>query len=261
MYEIIFMGIPCRECDVTQEFLQTLEEIKTGNCFAITLVDYPNIDNHNEVINSIYGHSMLFDNIEFIKYNDKYIKNKINTMGGIWETNNRDTKRICNFLLEHLNYFYKREPFDKVVILSPGSPTIDTLPKVMNEVTPIRIVDIKSPIVIAAEYMSSSYVIRKFDREFLRNENPIIYPETVNIFYALSGKYNNTDNKSRITLFFEHMLLCLKPTDDIFYAYVGEDVIINKIQFSDFSKYKDYFSSNIDRLTFGVLKTVYKKEL
>jgi hypothetical protein len=260
MYEIIFMGIPCRECDVTQEFLQTLEQIKTGNCFAVTLVDYPNTDNHNEVINSIYGHIMLFDNIEFIKYDDKYIKNKINTMGGIWGIN-RNPNYICNFLLKEFDNFYANDPFDKVVLLSPGSPTIDILPPAMNVIRPITIIDIKSPIIIAAEHMSSSYVIRKFDREFLRNENPIIYPETVNIFYALSGKYNNTDNTSRITLFFEHMLLCLKPTDDIFYAYVGEDVVMNKIQFSDFSKYKDYFSSNIDRLTFGVLKTVYKKEL
>jgi hypothetical protein len=253
MYEIIFMGIPCRECDVTEEFLQTLEEIKTGNCFAITFADYSDINNHSEVILSIYGHSILFNNIEFIKYNNQYIKNKINTMGNIWETN-RNPNYICNFLLKEFDNFYAKDPFDKVVLLAPGSPTIDILPPAMNVIRPIRIVDIKSPIVIAAEYMNSSYVIRKFDREFLRNENPTIYPETVNIFYALSGKYNNTDNKSRITLFFEHMLLCLKPTDDIFYAYVGEDVIINKIQFSDFSKYKDYFSSNVDRLTFGVLK-------
>ena len=254
MYEIIFMGIPCRECDVTQEFLQTLEEIKTGNCFAITLVDYPNIENHTEVINSIYGHNLLFDNIEFIKYDGKYIKNKINTMGGIWSSSARNSELICSTLLHEFDNFYSKDTFNRVIILTPGSPTIDILPQVMSQVRPIRIVDIKSPIVIAAECMSSSYVIRKFDREFLRNENPIIYPETVNIFYALSGKYNNTDNKSRITLFFEHMGLCLKPSDDIFYAYVGEDIIINKIQFSDFSKYKDYFSSNIDRLTFGVFK-------
>ena len=253
MYEIIFMGIPCRKCDVTHEFLQTLEEIKTGNCFAVTLVDYSNIDNHNEVINSIYGHSILFNNIEFIKYTGQYIKNKINTMGGIWQSTSRDPEMICSILLNKFDNFYSKTKFDKVIVLSPGSPTIDILPKSMVNFRPIKIIDIKSPIIIAAESMGSTSLIRKFDKEFLRNENPTIYPETINIFYALSGNYSG-DTRNRIDLFFEYMKKYLNPTDNIFYAYVGENVIIEKIQFCNFLNYRDYFMSNIDHLTFGVFK-------
>lgn len=254
MYEIIFMGIPCRECDVTEKFLETVQEIKNGNCFAVTLVDYPTFDKHSEIVNALYGHKIILNNIEFVKFNGLYIKNKINTLGSIWQIHNRNTKNICNFLLEHLDNFYVNQPFDKVVILTPGSPTIDTLPAAMHNIRPITIIDIKSPIIIAAEFMNPNYIIRKFDREFLLGENPVIYPEKVNIFYALSGNYNNTDNKSRIELFFETMKLYLNPTDDIFYAYVGEDVDIKKIKFSSFLNYKDYFLSNIEHLTFGVFK-------
>jgi hypothetical protein len=254
MYEIIFMGIPCRECDVTEEFLETITEIKTGNCFAITLTDYPIFDGHSEAINSIYGHTIIFNNIEFIKYHGTYIKNKINTMGDVWQNHNRNPQNISNFLLEQFDLFFEKNPFDKVVILTPGSPTIDILPSVLTNIRPIKIVDIKSPITIAAESMDPNYIIRKFDKEFIREENAMIYPEKVNIFYAISGSYNSTDNKDRIDLFFEYMKKYLKPTDDIFYAYVGETVEVKKIKFSNFLDYTDYFSLNVDHLTFGVFK-------
>lgn len=254
MYEIIFMGIPCRECDITQEFLQTIEEIKCGNCFAVTLVDYSDISNHNEVINSIYGHRILFDNIQFIKYDGKYIKNKINTMGGIWHSNSRDPERICSSLLKEFDNFYSETKFDKVIILSPGSPNIDILPKSMVNFRSVKIVDIKSPIIIAAEHMSSTYIIRKFTKDFLLNGNPQIYLNVVNVFFALSGSYNNTNSKEKLILFYEHMQKYLDPSDTIFYVYVGETVIVNKILFCNFLEKLDYISNNIDNLTIGVYK-------
>jgi hypothetical protein len=257
MYEIVFMGIPCRECDVTEEFLQNIEEIKSGNCFAVTLADYSNIENNNEVINSIYGHNILFDNIEFIKYyGGQYIKNKINTMGTLWHITVRNPEMICSILLNEFDNFYLKTKFDKVIILTPGSPTIDILPKSMAKIRPVKIVDIKSPIVIAAEHMSPNYIIRKFTKDFLLNGDPQIYLNVVNVFFALSGSYNNTGNKEKLILFYEHMQNHLDPTDTIFYVYVGETVIVNKILFSNFLEKIDYFSNNIENLTLGVYKNL-----
>jgi hypothetical protein len=251
MYEIIFMGIPCRECDVTKEFLETVEQIKTGNCFAVTLVDYPSFENHSEVKNSLHGHNIISNNIEFVKSNGNYIKNKINTIGNVWQSNKRNVHNICVFLLAEFDKLYQTESFDAVIILSPGSPNIDTLPKAMSEIRPVKIIDIKSPIIIAAEHMGSNYVIRKFNKEFILENNNIIYPKVVNVFYALTDNYGTTNT---INLFVDHMKKHLKLTDDIFYGYVGESVDVNKISFYDFIQNIDYFSLNSHHLTFGVVK-------
>jgi hypothetical protein len=251
MYEIIFMGIPCRECDVTQEFLDTIQRIKNSNCFAITLTDYPIFDDHSEVKNSVHGHNIIKNNIEFVKSNGNYIKHKINTLGDVWQSNKRDAHNICIFLLNQFDSLYLTESFDAVIILAPGSPNIDILPKTMSNIRPVKIIDIKSPIIIAAEHMGSNYVIRKFNQEFILENNNIIYPKIVNVFYALTDNYSTTDT---INLFVEHMKKHLQLSDDIFYAHIGETVDINKISFRDFIQNIEYFHLNSHHLTFGVFK-------
>lgn len=245
------MGIPCRECDVTQEFLDAIQRIKNTNCFAITLTDYPTFDNHSELKNSPHGHKVIINNIEFVKSNGNYIKHKINTIGDIWQSNKRDPYNICISLLNKFDSLYLTEPFDAVIILAPGSPHIDTLPKVMNNIRPIKIIDAKSPIIIAAEHMGSNYVIRNFYSEFIGGHNNIIYPKIVNVFYALTNNYSYTNT---INLFVDHMKKHLQLTDDIFYAYVGDTVNINKMTFYDFIQNIDYFYLHSYHLTFGAVK-------
>lgn len=118
MFEIIKVGIPLQFKDITSEFLNVINDIKTNpECIGIATVDY----SYHEMIIAPAGNQTILDSLEFIPYKNNLKLNCINTMGSLWGSV-RDIPSLIDNILKIIEKEYDILKFKKVYFLNGGSP-------------------------------------------------------------------------------------------------------------------------------------------
>ena len=265
MYEIIRVGIPIRNCDITESFISIIEEIKTSNeCIALTTVDYVgNLDNNPEIISSPAGHKLILKNLEFVKYNNELKFNVINTIGFIWDIKKdgqtpRDGTTVVNYLLSFLDN--NCPDLKKIYIFTTGSPHYyDMFTFFIKKIRPVSIIDTFSAIVLSLNAMREMTGIPVIDRnyipDFIENKNNNIIEGSINLFGGISNNYKPDIKMPLIQHFFINMKQHLSPDDRFFYCSIDETgVNLKSMSFYDALNNIEYFSKPETILTYGVYK-------
>jgi hypothetical protein len=265
MYEIIRVGIPIRECDITESFINIVNEIKTSpDCIALCTVDYGgDVTKHSEYISSPAGHKILFDNIPFVKFNGKFTANSINTIGFIWQIRQdgglpREGNFVVNYLLNFLDNHISK--YKKVYMFTTGSPHFyDMFTFYIKKVRPVSIIDTCSAITLCSNKMSEITNLPVIDRsylvDFIDNKNNTIIPNVINLFGAISNNYTPNISMTLIDHFFMNMKKHLSPNDMFYYSYVNNtEVELEIISFQEALNNIEYFSTTDKILTYGVYK-------
>jgi hypothetical protein len=258
MYEIIKVGIPLQTKDITDEFLNIVEEIKTSkDCIALTTVDYW----QGEIDYAPGGNYFLLDNLEFKPYNDILLLNCINTMGVLWG-DVRDIPNLVNNLIIILNNEHQRLKFKKVYILAGGSPLCgDSITLCLSRVrNDLKIVDTKSCVEVAysVSNLTTPWIETDYVKLCIKDGNKYI-PDIskINIFICLQ-KWYEYNNVHVLNSFFKDIKQYYNG-DDIFQIVniKSETCIITTLTITSAEPLiEELYNSHV-----AVVFLVYKKEL
>jgi len=268
-YEIVRVGIPSRIEDVSISFLETVQNIKNRNdCIALTTIDYPN--NYNtDVLSAPAGHKILFDNLEFNRFEDTLHCNIVNTFGSIWDIANsegkfRDSSTLVQVLLNLLDEQYTRLKFNRVYIFTPGSPYVyDGITNSLQKIRAVSVIDAKSTIRIIADTLLKlnpdiKFVkIREYTADFLENKNRTIHEDVINIFGSIDNRRNYNTNLPMLNQFFMDLKEILNDDDIFWYCTIKDyetDPIVTKITFKQAFDNIDMFIESGDIYTYGIYK-------
>lgn len=272
MYKIVKVGIPIQNSDITSEFLDVINSIKTDNCIGITTVDYcdaikDNFTYHKDTNSSPAGHRIIFDNLKFNKYHDKFILNRINTLGSIWEiTGSKDKSELTKNLLEIIDKQYDQLKFDTVYIFSTGSPYfMDIFTEGLQLSRDIQIVDTKSSFDIAVESIHNLLncklepVIRKYNGEFILNNNPYINLDKLNIFSSINNLYKWKIDIPLVDHFFNTLNNIVDKNAIFFMVSILEnEVIIKKMKYYEAELVYKNESEHTIPFIIGICKETYE---
>jgi hypothetical protein len=267
MYEIIRVGIPIRECDVTETFLNVIKEIQVSkDCIAITTIDYTgDLNNNGDYVSSPAGHDILFKNLKFYLPENPVLKhNVINTLGFIWQIKNenneeRDPKLIISILYNLLDRQFENLKFKKVYVFTTGSPHhYDLFTYGGKEVRPLSIIDTYSSIIITKTELEKKYskpvIVRHYENDFIKGNNKCLINNHINLFPAISNNYKPNINLPLIQHFFNSLDNLLNDNDIFLYCYVNKNgAEINKLSFKEAKTKINYFSESNLLMTYGVL--------
>jgi hypothetical protein len=271
MYNIVKVGIPIQTSNITSEFLDIINIIKTENCIGITTVDYyDNINDnfmyHKDTNSSLAGHRIIFDNLKFNKYENKFILNRINTLGSIWEiTGSKDKSELTKNLLDIIDKQYDQLKFDTVYIFSTGSPYfMDIFTEGLQLYRDIQIVDTKSSFDIAVESIHNLLncklepVIRKYNGEFILNNNPYINLDKLNIFSSINNLYKWKIDIPLVDHFFNTLNNIVDKNAIFFMVSILEnEVVIKKMKYYDAELVYKNESENTIPFIIGICKETY----
>jgi len=278
MYEIVKVGIPIRECDITDEFINCINELKTNpDCVGISLVGYPgsysDIINQNvEYKSSPAGHEYIFKHLRIQSYIDTFDPCCITTLENLWRIPDlhgmyRNQSFLTDILIMILNTSHIKTRFKKVFIFSQGSPLChDGITEELLLKSNLKIIDTKSSIDICNDAfydllnkrnLSNIKVInRDYWKEFIFNEiSAGIESEKLHVFPLIHNLYNLNLKIPLIDHFFTTLEKYLKPTDIVFSIYIDStDVIIKEFNFEEYRDYIMFYKDNTKTNTFGILK-------
>ena len=258
MYDIIKVGIPLQDKDITQQFLNIIKEIQdSDDCIALTTVDYW----QGEIDYAPGGNYVLLKNVEFKPYTDTIYKNCINTMGSIWG-GVRDLPTMVKKLLSILDDAHGKINFKKVYILAGGSPLCgDSITEYMLKLRPeMMIVDTPSCIEVAysatnltTEWVETDYV------KFCIKDGIKFIPDTtkINIFLCLQ-KWYEYNNIHTLNVFFDDMKSYYSPDDICKIVNIKSDICdIQTLTFASAENMKEKIYNDHK----AVVILLYKKDL
>jgi len=194
MFELIKVGIPLQSKDITNEFLNVIEEIKNNpECIAVTTVDF----SEYEMVVAPAGYKVILDNLNFKPYSNQLHLNCINTMSSLWGVV-RDIPSLIDNILDLLHKNQKILKFKKVYFLNGGSPFCgDSATLCLSK----RVTDLKfvtSPSCIDVAYsalnISVAYVENDYVNICIRKQQDLVIDTTkINAFLCMQRgyEYNN----------------------------------------------------------------------
>ena len=263
-FEITRVGIPIRKSDVTQSFINVLDDIKNNKAIALMTADYiGDVSINTEYLSAPAGHNILFNNFKFEQYDTDLKYGVINTYGKIWTVNNgvhRDGPVVVSHLLNLLDKEYEKLKFKHVYMFTPGSPYVyDMFTEFIRRKRALNIVDSVSSIHVCAEIMSEylnldRYAIRQYVPDFIEKKDPTLR-SGLNIFGSISNNYNHNTGIPMIEHFFNSLQMVMTENDMLLYANVDDDsVMLKTASLKDMINNIDYFSNPDKILTYGVFK-------
>lgn len=244
MYEIIRVGIPIQSAHITDEFLQVVENIKNkDDCIAITLIDYPiDIMNCTDAISAPAGYRILTKNLKFIKFENTFKPNVINTCGFVLglplDKLKKHNIKIVEYILSLIEDKHKELNFKTVYMFTPGSPTCgDRITECLLEKVDLKIIETVSSLDISLKSMKDfvgnlPHIERHYHYEFIDRMGRFT-PEQLainkkmdigklNVFNCLSDLYN-VDNIPLMERFLEDVSLSFSESDLLLSCTVNEE--------------------------------------
>jgi len=265
-FEITRVGIPIRNTDITQSFLEVVNKLKTSNdCIALMTADYLGIDHSSnpEYLSAPSGHEILFKEFEFNVYDGNLKYGVMNTFGRIWNINDgiqRDGPTIISYLFNFLQQEYKKLKFKHVYMFTPGSPYVyDMFTEFIKRKRALNIIDARSSIHISTTLMSEylnvgRFNIREYIPDFIEEKDPSLKPG-LNVFGGISNNYNHNSGMPMIEHFFKSLKSLLDINDLFLYSNIGkDDVFLKAVTFEEALNNVEYFSNPDMILTYGVFK-------
>ena len=265
-YEITKVGIPIREIDVTNKFLEVVEELKIStDAVAVLTADYfGDYTTNYDYISSPAGHKILVDNFKFQKCNGTLKFNLLNTYGDLWKIKkdniSREPTAITDALLHFLDEQYKILNFKQVYILAPGSPfVLDMFTSFIPKSRALNVIDARSSIHISADAMckhinSPKVAIRSYIDDFINKKYQGLR-DGVNVFGGVSNKYDHNTGIPMISHFFQELKKVLDSDDIFMYTGINEqEVTLKVLTFKEAEDKIDYFSNTNEILTYGIAK-------
>lgn len=266
MFELIRVGIPIRNCDITKNFIDVVNDIKKStDCIAITTVDYSDAQSSIDNQSAPAGHKILFDSLPFKKYKSDIHFNAVNTLGFIWDIKppngmNRDSEFMSLYLIDFFTKLQNEYKFKKIYMLTPGSPHIwDMFTNAMPKYHPVSVIDTYSSLTIVGNAMRKyfnndiHYTIRHYNMDFIAKPNKVIFPNIINIFGGISNNYNHNQNMPLLDHFFLELRKILSDDDHFLYSTITNDEVkLNVISFKEAYDTREYFSRTNDVITYGI---------
>lgn len=270
MYKIVRVGIPIQNKDISNQFLQVIDNIiNDDTCIAVTTVDYPkNIMQSMDGISSPAGHKVLADKLSFVEYKGELHKNVINTLGFIGRFNGgvKHTTNFAQYLVNLLDDHYKLLEFKTVYIFTPGSPLYgDGITEYLLKTQNIEIIDTISSMQHSLKSMQSylgdvDYVEQKY-HDFvdrlgnIDSRNKYIDGNVLNIFNSLSDLYNTASN-SRLELFLKHICYrFFKESDLLLITTVNEyETLLTVLTIKEMHQRIEEFRFSNLPFTVGIIK-------
>jgi hypothetical protein len=265
-YEITKIGIPIREIDVTNKFLEVVEKLKTSkDAVAVLTADYfGDYTNNYDYISSPAGHKILTSNFKLQKCNGTLKFNLLNTYGDLWKIKkdniSREPNAITDALLEFLDAQHNILNFKEVYIFAPGSPfVLDMFTSFIPKRRALNIIDARSSIHISAdamcEYVNTPKVaIRSYIDDFINKKYQVLR-DGINVFGGVSNKYDHNTGIPMISHFFQELKKLLDSDDVFMYTSINDkDVDLKVLTFKEAEDKIDYFLNTNEILTYGVAK-------
>jgi len=265
-YEITKVGIPIREIDVTNKFLQVVQELKTStDSVAVLTTDYfGDLTTNHDYISSPAGHEILTGNLKIQKCNGTLKFNVLNTYGDLWKIKkdnvSREPNTITDALLEFLDAQHSILNFKQVYILAPGSPfVLDMFTRFIPKRRALNVIDARSSIDISADAMcehanTPTVAIRSYIDDFINKKYQGLRPG-INVFGGVSNKYDHNTGIPMMSHFFQELKKLLDSDDMFMYTSINmEGVNLKVLTFKEAQDQMDYFSNTNEIFTYGVAK-------
>ena len=272
-FEITKVGIPIRNTDINDSFLEVIHKLKTrDDCIGLMTADYPGEDHSNnpEYLSAPAGHDILFKEFKFKLFDGNLEYGIMNTFGKIWNINDgieRDGFTIVSYLFNFLQQEYKKLKFKHVYMFAPGSPYVyDMFTENIRKKRAVHVIDARSSIHTSTSYMCEylnigRFNIRDYVIEFIEKRNPVLMPG-LNVFGGISNNYHHNTGIPMMQHFFQTMRELLSDNDLFLYCNVGKDSVFLKcIPFEEAINNIDYFSNPDKILTYGVYKNDNRRSI
>lgn len=273
MYKVIKVGIPIRECDISDEFINAVNELKTdSSCIGITTVGYSgDIADNAEYNCAPAGHNYIFSQMPFVKYNYKLNPECITYLENFWGIQDfngmhRNADFLTDVLLMTLDKHHKETGFKKVFIFSQGSPLYtDGITDLLSKKVDLGIIDTKSSLDVCKEIFEQILVSENLKHikvitgnywdDFLYKNTTTIDGGTLTIFSAINNVYNTNVKMPLVDHFFINMRRVLNPNDIIFSVQIGvTENIIKRFSISDYENHIHEYTNIAKPHMFGILK-------
>ena len=266
MYEVYRVGLPIRDIDTSDSFLEVIEKIKTDNkCFGMTTVDFNKFTLEQNTAPT--GYNLLFKNFKFEPVQEMMKSGIINTYGKIWDIPSengrfRDHNFLSQKMFEFLDEQYIKTKFSRVYMFTPGSPYIfDLFTNGMRRIRPVSVIDCLSAITICRQDMIKNnelckkHIMREYTIDFLQNTNRIIVEDHINIFGSIDNNRNHNTKFPMLYQFFLDMKELLADNDIFMYTTIKSDGVYTKsLTFKEAFDNYNFFANCKDILTYGVYK-------
>jgi hypothetical protein len=252
LYEIVRVGVPARKQDVTQSFLDAIQNIKTTiDCIGVATVDLDNPLTRFEYLSAPYGYKHIKSSLESIPVLKDLTIGVLNTYSNVWEIHGGKT--ASDSVDKLLNYFddqHKILRFKTLYIFTCGSPFVnDMLTNIISTKRPINIIDAESPIRICSNIMKDYLNLETF---LIHNTIPeTIESNTLNVFPGISKNYG-----ININVVFDILKPLISETDMFLYSNILEDgsSYVKCMSFKQAVEDLSYFENTEHNLTYGVYK-------
>jgi hypothetical protein len=252
LYEIVRVGVPARKQDVTQSFLDVIQNIKSkSDCVGISTVDFKNPATRFEYLSAPYGYSHILNSLNTKPVEPNLFSGVLNIYSNVWDIHSGKTMSLSvDNLLNYFNDQHKILHFKTLYIFTCGSPFMhDMLTHIISQKRTINIIDAESPIRICSNIM----------KEYLNIDNYIIHNEipqkledyTLNIFPGISKNYG-----INIKVVFDILKTITSEQDMFLYSNILEDgsSYLNCIKFKEALDNLNFFANTENNLTYGIYK-------
>ena len=273
MYKIIKVGIPIRECDISDDFINCVNEIKTDpSCIGISLVSYSgDIINNGEYNCAPAGHNYIFSQLPMVKYYNTFHPKCITCLEHFWDISDfngmyRNGDFLTDILILTLNKYYKETGFKKVFIFSQGSPLYaDGITDSLSDKVDLGIIDTRSSLEICEEIFNKllkddglkhiNVITGDYWKDFLYNNETTINNGTLTIFPAINNVYNVNIKMPLVEHFFINMKRVLDKNDIIISVHIGvSGNTVKKFAVSDYHNHLHEYTTTSKPHIFAVLK-------
>lgn len=272
-YEITKVGIPIRNTDINESFLEVIHKLKTrDDCIGLMTADYLGVDHTSnpEYLSAPAGHELLFKEFEFKVFNGDLNYGVMNTFGKIWNINDgiqRDGFTIVSYLFNFLQQEYKKLRFKHVYMFAPGSPYVyDMFTENIRQKRALHVIDARSSIHTSTSYMCEylnigRFNIRDYVVDFIGDKNPKL-TKGLNVFGGISNHYQHNTGIPMVNHFFQTLRPLLEDDDLFLYTNVGKDTVFLKCTtFIEALNNIEYFSNPDMILTYGVFKNDNRRSI
>lgn len=248
-YEITKVGIPIRELDVTQRFVDIVNLAKNTNSVIIISSPFEESPAGSKILKDVFANSNKILDFNVLDAPEDVVdSNPANFL-------KHKVTRLLNFLDEQHSVL----KFEHVYMFSSGSPHLyDIFTRYIPEYMKLHVVDAKSSFHICGEALSrylgcDTYEIRNFHSDFLYRFDTVLY-SGLSIFGCIDQAYATQNDKPLIDSFFRTMK---QYTDekDVFLLATVHDLGVTIQQF-DPNNYRQVLDKYKDMtLTYGIYKS------
>lgn len=252
LYELVRVGVPARKQDVTQSFLDVIENIKSkSDCVGICTADFENPLTRFEYLSAPYGYNQILKSLITKPVELNLVTGVLNIYSNVWDIHAGQTPSISvDNLLKYFDMQHNNLQFKTLYIFTCGSPFVnDMFTNITSQKRPINIIDAESPIRICSNIMKD-YL--NLDNYIIHNDMPNkLQTNTLNIFAGISKNYG-----ININVVFD-VLKTMVSDDDLFlYSNILEDgsSYLKCISFKNALDDLQFFVNTENNLTYGIYK-------